>query len=274
MELIENDIMANGIKLHIYRTNTDKPPLLFAHGRSDNGLCFGPIAQQFADEYEIILYDARNHGQSENPESKTSLLDRVQDLAGLIDALGLSKPKLVGHSLGAVTVALLAGSYPHIPGCIVLEDPPPFELMAADNEQALARHQGWVEFITDVKEKSVPELVGMVRQESPIWPEAELVPWAQSKLQYHLRPFGEDRIDVALGKQIVSQINCPTLLITADLDKGSIYPPQAAEKLATELPNAKHVNIPGAGHNIRREQPEAYLTAVRHFLQCAIRDAA
>ena len=267
MELFEKDIIANSIKLHVYRTGTNKPPLVFAHGRSDNGLCFWPIAKQFANDYEIILYDARNHGRSENPESTTSLMNRVQDLAGLIEALGLQKPKLVGHSLGAVTVALLAGSYPHIPRCIVLEDPPTFELMAADNEQARSRHQGWEKFISAIQEKNVQEVVAIGRQESPTWPEAEWEPWAQSKLQYHLRPFGDDRIDVALGQQIVSQITCPLLLITADLEKGAIFPPEGADVLVAELPDARHVNIPGAGHNIRRDQPEAYLTAVRDFLK-------
>lgn len=67
---------------------------MFAHGRSDNGLCFWPIAKQFANDYEIILYDARNHGRSENPESTTSLMNRVQDLAGLIEALGLQKTQI------------------------------------------------------------------------------------------------------------------------------------------------------------------------------------
>lgn len=71
------------------------------------------------------------------------------------------------------------------------------------------------------------EVVAIGRQESPTWPEAEWEPWAQSKLQYHLRPFGDDRIDVALGQQIVSQITCPLLLITADLEKGAIYPRRA-----------------------------------------------
>lgn len=267
MKLIENDVTANGINLHVYRTNTNKPPLVFAHGRSDNGLCYWPIAQQFADEFEIILYDARNHGQSENPESSTSLMDRAQDLAGLIDALALPQPKLVGHSLGAVTVALLAGSYPHLPGCIVLEDPPPFELMVTNNEQAMTLHQGWQEFIATIKEKSVRDLVEMNRRDRPTWPEAEREPWAQSKLQYHLSAFNEDRIDLALGKQTVSQITCPVLIITADLDKGALYPPQAADELVAGLPHARHVNIPGAGHNIRREQPEAFLKAVRDFLK-------
>jgi pimeloyl-ACP methyl ester carboxylesterase len=267
MKLTESDIKANGINLHVYRTNTDKPPLVFAHGRSDNGLCFWPIAKQFADDYEIILYDARGHGKSENPSGSTSLMDRVQDLARLIDTLGLQKPKLVGHSLGAVTVALLAGSFPDIPGSIVLEDPPPFEMLADATEQAMSRHKMWEEFIGIAKEKSIQELVEMNRKESPTWPESEREQWAQSKLQYQLKPFGEDHIQAALGEKIVSQITCPALLITADLDVGSIYPPQAADELAARLPNVKHVNIPGAGHNIRREQPAAYLNAVRDFLK-------
>ena len=58
----------------------------------------------------------------------------------------------------------------------------------------------------------------------------------------------------------------PTLLITADLDKGAIYPPELADKWVATLPDAGHINIPGAGHNIRREQPAAFLAAVRGFL--------
>ena len=267
MNLLESDVTANHIQLHVYRTNTHKPPLLFAHGRSDNGLCFWPVAKQFAAEFEIILYDARGHGQSEKPENRTGLMDRVQDLAGLIEALGLQKPKLVGHSLGALTVALFAGTYPELPDCIVLEDPPPVEMMASKSEEALAHHKESEEFMKAIQGKSIPELVALNRQESPTWPEAEREPWAQAKLQYQLKPFGEDYIDPAAGRHIISQITCPTLLLTADLDRGAITSPQAADELVAGLPQARHVHIPGAGHNIRREQPEAYLKAVRDFLE-------
>lgn len=266
MKLIESDIMANGVRLHVYRTGAAKPPLLFVHGRSDNGLCFWPIAQQFADDFEIILYDARDHGQSEQTDSQLTLLDRVHDLAGLIDTLQLPKPALVGHSLGAATVALLAGSQPQTPGCIVLEDPPPYELMGAQTEAARAGHAGWEQFVATLRGKEIPEIVALGRQGSPTWPEAEWEPWAQSKLQYHVKPFGEDSIDAATANEIVAQITCPTLLITADPTLGAIYPPQAAEAWVASLPDAQHINIPGTGHNIRREQPDVYVTAVRTFL--------
>ena len=266
MNLHEQDITSNDVTLHVYRTRSDKPPLIFAHGRSDNGLCYWPTAAEFAADYEIILYDARDHGLSTKLAAPTKLLDRAHDLAGLVEALGLVKPTLVGHSLGAVTVSLLAGLYPDLPGRIVLEDPPPFALMAGDSEQARSRHQGWEQWIGAIKGKSQAELVEMNQQDSPDWPEAERAPWAQSKLQYAVKPFGDDRIDPAEGEEIIARISCPTLLVTADLDRGAIYPPDLADKWVAGLPNARHVNIAGAGHNIRREQPAAFLAAVRAFL--------
>ena len=265
MKLFESDVSANGIKLHIYRTNTGKPPLVFAHGMSDNGLCFWPFAEQLAGDYEIILYDSRNHGRSDAATDMT-LIDRAHDLAELVEALELQKPGLVGHSLGAVTVALFAGLYPDVPGCIVLEDPPPFQELAAPDAQAKVGRAMWRASAAENRQKSVEELVEMNREECPTWPEAERIPWAQSKQQFNLNAFDEERIDAETGDQIVSQITCPALIITADLDMHSIFPPQAADELAARLPNFTHVNIPGAGHNIRREQPQAYLTAVREFL--------
>ena len=84
MKLIESDVKANGIKLHVYRTNINEQPLLFAHGRSDNGLCFWPLAKQFADEYEIILYDARNHGLSDKSFTTLGQIEAC-DLQDIID---------------------------------------------------------------------------------------------------------------------------------------------------------------------------------------------
>jgi len=269
MELIEQDVFANGIKLHIYRTGTNKPALVFAHGITDNGLCFLPIADKLADAFEIVLYDARGHGKSEAPETKTTLIDRANDLAGLVQALGLQKPNLLGHSLGALTVALCAGSYPDLPGRIILEDPPPLEILDPKRIPAPRTENPWRAVAAANKLKSIQELVELNRRESPTWPEAEREPWALSKQQVSLTIFDDSFIDAELGNQIIARIACPMLIVTADLDRGALYPPQAADKLAASLPAGRHVNLPGAGHNIRREQPVAYVAAVRSFLAAA-----
>lgn len=269
MKLVESDIVANGISHHVYRTNREKPPLLFAHGRSDNGLCYWPIAQAFAERFEIILYDSRNHGKSQVVEAETTLMDRAHDLAGVVEALALQRPSMVGHSLGAITIALFAGLYPDIPRCIVLEDPPPLTLMASGDARALASPEERQKDALRSKQMSVAELVEVSRRENPTWPEAEREPWARAKQQFSPNTFYEQAIDVERGEQILSRIICPVLLLTADLEKGALYPPEAAEAWAAELPNARHVNIAGAGHNIRREQPAAFLRAVSSFLDDA-----
>jgi N-formylmaleamate deformylase len=267
VQLIEQDVIANGARLHVYRTGSDKPALVFAHGIADNGLCFVPIAEQLAEDFEIVLCDSRGHGKSAPSSRDTTLLERALDLGGLVDALELNKPGLVGHSLGATAVALCAGLFPQLPACIVLEDPPPFETLAGTDDRDGEQWARWREWAAADKQRSVEELVEMSRQRHPSWPEAERLPWAQAKQQFSLTVFDEERLDdVESATRLVSQIVCPTLLITADQTLGSLFPRAAAEDLVASLPLARHAGIPGAGHNIRRDQPGLYLEAVRTFL--------
>lgn len=267
MNLIEQDVIVNGIRLHVYRTGAGKPPLIFAHGFTDNGLCYAPIAGSFADDFEIILYDSRFHGKSEAPAAGGSIVDRAHDLAGLVKALGLEKPTLIGHSMGAVTVILCAGLYPDLPLKVVQEDPPPFETLVAHTARDQAARNAWQDAARLNKHKSIQELVTINRQDCPTWPEAERIPWAQAKQQFSPAAFDEIRLVPDEVQQAVAQIHCPVLILTADLERGSLYPPAAADALAARLPSFRHVHIPGAGHNIRREQPAAFLKAVHEFLE-------
>jgi pimeloyl-ACP methyl ester carboxylesterase len=170
MNLLEQDLTANGVRLHVYRTGAQKPPLVFAHGITDNGLCFTPIAETLSATFEIILYDARGHGKSAPSLPNTTSIDRAHDLGGIIDALELKRPRLIGHSMGAVTVALYAGLYPQVPGCIILEDPPPFEMMARMGEETRKGPPPWLSIAAANKQKSIQELIQMNRDENPTWP--------------------------------------------------------------------------------------------------------
>ena len=89
------DVVANGIKIHYYRTGGNKPPLVLAHGFSDNELCWTRVTRALEQDYDVIMPDARGHGYSEAPEKGYSSEDHASDLAGLIEALGLGKPALM-----------------------------------------------------------------------------------------------------------------------------------------------------------------------------------
>lgn len=269
MKLIENDIQANGINQHIYRTGTNKPPIVFAHGHSDNGLCYTPIAEQLADQFEIILVDARGHGLSEAPVPAPNI-ERAKDIIALIEALGLEDPILIGHSMGAIAVALCAGLRPDLPGRIVLEDPPTFERFAATSEEDKAAREIWKARSLESSKLSVGELVERNREECPTWPEAEREPWAKAKQQLNVSVFDEEPMDPETGYQIMEQITCPILILTADPEMGGMYPVEKADELTAKVPGSTHVHIEGSGHSIRREQPLAYLQAVNDFLKEAL----
>ena len=103
-EWSSGDVIANGIRLHYYRTGGDKLPVVLAHGFSDNGLCWTPVARVLQADYDVIMIDARNHGKSEAPSTPGGSRAQGDDLAGLIVALGLKGPMAMGHSMGGGAV--------------------------------------------------------------------------------------------------------------------------------------------------------------------------
>src|SRR5689334_1913015 len=119
------ELTANGIRLHYVRTAhaaaPPKPALVLAHGFSDDARCWTPVAQALEASYDVIMVDARGHGRSEGPETGYGSAEHAADLAGAIGALGLSRPAILGHSMGAATALALAGTYPDLPGTILLE---------------------------------------------------------------------------------------------------------------------------------------------------------
>ena len=117
-------VMANGIRIHYWRTGgTGKPPLVLAHGSSDDGLCWTNLAKELTDRYDIIMFDARGHGLSDPPTPNDPEDVQVEDLSELIKALKLDKPILMGHSMGSASVAHFAAKYPDVPRAVILEDP-------------------------------------------------------------------------------------------------------------------------------------------------------
>ena len=115
--LIPGDFATNGITIHYYRTEKTAqmrswPSLVLLHGITDSGLCWPRVVKALAPEYELILPDARGHGLSDKPATGYAPQDHAADVAGLIRGLGLERPILIGHSMGAGVSATVAALYP------------------------------------------------------------------------------------------------------------------------------------------------------------------
>jgi pimeloyl-ACP methyl ester carboxylesterase len=271
---LTDDVQVNGVTLHYYRTGGDKPPVVLAHGFSDNGLCWTPVAEILEADYDVIMPDARGHGRSARipatPSEKIGWDILADDLAGLIAALGIDRPALLGHSMGAATAALVAARYPERTRAILLEDPPwrdaPPDKPPEKEEPEEPAHTippGW----RDLPNKTRAELITECQEEHPTWSMAEIEPWAASKRQLDLRIFQLLTGPRPEWRPYVAKIACPTLLITADPDKGSIVTADIAQDVQRIIPDLRVEHIAGAGHSIRREQFEPYIAAVTKFLK-------
>lgn len=268
-EWFSGDVVANGIKIHYTRTGGDKPPVVLSHGFTDNGLCWTRIAQVLEKDYDVIMYDARGHGFSDAPEAGYSAEDHAADLAGLIRALDLERPRpmLIGHSMGAITAAATAANYPELVRCAVLEDPPwRADILALSAEERMAAAAEWRAGVVELKSKTREEIMAFCRTQNPTWAEVECGPWADSKLQLHLIVFEASHAPRTPWQDIARQITCPVLLITGDPEMGAIVPPEIAQEAAGLWRSGEIAHISGAGHNIRREQFDRYVEAVTAFL--------
>jgi pimeloyl-ACP methyl ester carboxylesterase len=256
------NIDVNGLRLHYTRTCGDKPPVVLAHGFSDDGLCWTPVAELLEADYDVVMIDARGHGKSDLPKRGAGRGGLGGDLAGVITGLGLKQPAILGHSMGAATALGLAGTHPELARAILLEDPPPW-WVATPPARPPARS---ADSIIELKRKTREELIAHAHTLSPTWSEAELGPWADSKLRFSFHFLSRGLGTPVDWPATVQHITCPTLLITADPDKGAIVSPEAAAALQALVPQTRIAHIAGAGHSIRREQFARYMDVVTAFL--------
>jgi pimeloyl-ACP methyl ester carboxylesterase len=262
-------VVSNSVNIHYYRTGVAKPPFVLAHGITDDGLCWTPVAEVLSHDYDVIMVDARGHGKSQAPADGYTLRNLGTELAGVIQALKLEKPILLGHSMGAITSLVLAGRFPDLPKAILLEDPPPFWMYSEDHTRNEDVVHELIVWIHSNKRKTRDELAAEYRTNNATWPDAEMDPWVNSKHRYSLniaalaRPADLISIDFP---HLLQQITCPVLFISADVAKGAAAGEEDIAKMKEMLPHMQTVPVADAGHNIRRERFNYYMDVVQNFL--------
>ena len=88
-----------------------------------NGACWTFLARALEEDYDVIMPDARGHGNSSAPCEGYCYDNLADDVLSLIEALGLAAPVLIGHSMGGMTAAVVASQNPKRLKGLVLADP-------------------------------------------------------------------------------------------------------------------------------------------------------
>jgi pimeloyl-ACP methyl ester carboxylesterase len=258
-------VMTNGIRMHYWRTGgSGKVPLVLAHGSSDDGLCWTNLAKELESSFDIVMIDARGHGLSDPPKPGDPVDVQADDLAGLIRELKLDHPIVMGHSMGSFAATAFAAKYPDMPRAVVLEDPNLAGRSMTPPSGANADPQARRAAVLARNNTSEADLVADCMKNSPKWGRSECETWAPSKRRHHP--------DTALGSSVgarpalsdlFAKITAPTLILKADA-QGELR--QQNEKVAAILKHGQIVHIEGAGHNVRRDEKQRTLAALKPFL--------
>ena len=284
------------------------PQLVLLHGITSSAAANWPsIAHWSQRGWRVIALDARGHGLS--PRWKPQQLLRagqqlVDDVVEVLEYLptpapdhnaapaarpsapndqsGLGaaseptpaaglKPILIGHSMGAATAAVVAAQRPDLVSALVLEDPArygtrsPSELLRRG--QARANHVNRTLADLPASLAALLENAGMPGQ--PSVQEALPSLWASQQLDQSLLGTGVVAPEVEFT-QLMESISLPTLLLTGDRRGEARVGAQLLAQLMEQNPNICGQVMPGAGHQVRRANPQAYYDVVDAFLQTQV----
>lgn len=268
----QNDVLINGVRLHYYRTGSgEKRPVVLVHGFSDNGLCWTPVARVLEADYDVIMPDMRAHGLSERVQPGDTV-DMAADLAELIRTLGLHRPVICGHSMGAIVTYQVGVRFPELAGALVLEDPP-WWMPEPETipEAGEATENSMAKWAMGLKDQTLDELLERYRIDHPNWPEELLRPMCESKLQ-----LDAGILDIQSPKKHSQEVNWlttlqniaqPMLVYAGSPALGGIVTPEVVAKIRELNPKAQIVVIPEAGHLIRFDHTAIFMDALLSFLK-------
>ena len=140
----------NGINLY-YETHGTGRPLILLHGGLMSGEMFGPVLPALSERHRVIAVDLQGHGRTADIDRPIDIRLMADDIAALIDHLGLEEPDVVGYSLGGGVAFFTAVKHPGKVGKLVMgaahirRDAIPPEMLAQQAQVSSAA----VEFMKD-----------------------------------------------------------------------------------------------------------------------------
>jgi pimeloyl-ACP methyl ester carboxylesterase len=251
----------NGINIHYTRTGGNKPAVILLHGLTANGACWTEVAHILEEDYDVIMPDARGHGQSSVPDYGYGYEEHANDVVGLIKALRLSPAILIGHSMGGLVAAVLASRNPQLLRGLILADPtilsPKVQREVRDSDVA-DQHRRYLSMTLD-------DLVAEARTRHPERSLDTIELLARARLQTSLAAFDVLTPPNPDYRQLVSALEVPSLLVIGG--PAGVVSPDVAADLQHLNPRLQVEQIPEAGHGLHYDHPERFAVVVKAFLR-------
>lgn len=266
----------NGLNFHVQQKG-DGPDVVLIHGvTGDLSIWFLCKAMdELAASHRVTAFDLRGHGYSDVPPSGYTSADHAADVLALMDRIGATRARLVGHSFGGVVAAHVAAIAPERVEAVVFSDP---YFPALRHLEDMSRWGHWQSFRNEAEaagvtlsdeywydlDKFFDQVMHLDAERMLKFRQAVGLPGMNRLLRLGKTTCGPDSKAVAgLTTDLIEGIAAPSLALY-----GESSPFLAtATYLAERLPNCRAVLIPGAQHRAPEENPAAYTAALREFLE-------
>jgi pimeloyl-ACP methyl ester carboxylesterase len=230
----------------------DRPPLILIHGAGGDHLHWPPELRRISGR-SVLALDLPGHGRSDGP-GRGRIEDYAADVAGFLEALGVTRAVLGGHSMGGAIAQMIALDHPE-------------------------RVAGLVLIGTGAKLRVAPALLDVILTDSEavltLMADWAFGPAAPAELkELGTKAMGETEPAVLHGdftacdlfdiRDRLAEIRVPTLVIGGTADK--MMPLRFSRYLADQISGAQLEILEGAGHMMALEQPAGVVAAVTEFL--------
>ena len=272
-------IAANGLTFHVQQAGAG-PDVVLIHGvTGDLSIWFLCKAMtELAEHFRVTAFDLRGHGYSASPPTGYTSLDQAGDLFGIMDHLGITSARVVGHSFGAVIALHAAVLDPARVEAIVLSDP---YFPGLRHLEDLSRWNHWEAFHREAADAGVDlsgehwyDLGRFFDQVTHLDDDRLLklrravgLPALGRLLRLGKTTCGDDtKAEAGLTAAKILAVRQPVLAVY-----GAESPFLAtATYLAEHLPGCRTAIIPGAQHRAPEENPPAFIAAIRAYLESTL----
>lgn len=249
------------------RSQGEGRPVLFLHGLFGTGRNFEGVARKLKEQAEIWTVDLRNHGQSAWSDTM-AYTAMAADVAAFIEAQGLKRPAVIGHSMGGKTAMALALTRPELVERLLVADIAPVTYGRDLAEYAIAMRALDLDGLTRRSEAdallrdAVPDdtVRAFLLQNLVTSPEGALV-W---RLNLDAIANGIDDIVGFPDELLDLHYNGPTLFLYGGAS--DYVRPEHEDIIRRLFPNATLDAMPEARHWLHADQPEVFRAKVADFL--------
>jgi esterase len=266
----DGTISVGGIELHYLEWGDPaSPPMVLLHGLTGHAHTWDHMAPQLAERYHVLALDQRGHGDSDHAVGYATA-DFKRDLEALVGRRWTSTPfVLMGLSMGGHNAIAYAATHPdHLSRLIIIDIPPRLRRDPQASWDPTARPGEVNHPVFDRFEQAVES----ARAGTPTAPQANLEyrTWwnlrqlRDGRMTFKHDPLAPIRWEPADLWEEWSHIAVPTLLVRGELTQ--VLPLAVAERMLGALPDGEIVEVPGSGHSVPTDKPEALAPIVLEWL--------